>query len=79
MSASRLLSLSEPLIGQRLRLVGVHGGEALRRRLLSLGLSVGDEVEVVHRRNGGVVLARGGNRVALGKGVAQKVLAEVIE
>jgi Fe2+ transport system protein FeoA len=71
--------LSEPLIGQRLRLVGVHGGEQLRRRLLALGLSVGDEVEVVHRRGGGVVVARSGNRVALGKGVAQKVLAEVIE
>ena len=79
MTASRVVSLSEPLTGQRLRLISVHGGEQLRRRLLALGLSVGDEVEIVHRRNGGVVLARGGNRVALGRGVAQKVFAEVIE
>lgn len=79
MPASRVVTLNEPPVGQRLRLVGVEGGEQLRRRLLALGLSVGDEVEVVHRRNGGVVLARDGNRVALGNGVAQKVLAEVIE
>ena len=76
---SRVVTLSEPLNGRRFRLVGVQGGERLRRRLLALGLSVGDVVEVVHRRNGGVVVARGGNRVALGNGVAQKVLAEVIE
>ena len=62
-----------------LNLVGIDGGENLRRRLLSLGLRVGGEVEVVHRRGGGVVLARDGNRVALGHGVARKVLAEVIE
>ena len=58
--------------------VGIDGGERLRRRLLALGLSVGGEVEVVHRRQGGVVLARGGNRVAIGHGVAQKIFAEVI-
>jgi Fe2+ transport system protein FeoA len=79
MSLPRVIPLSEPGVGQRLRLVGIDGGERLRRRLLALGLRVGGEVEVVHRRNGGVVLARDGNRVALGNGVAQKVLAEVIE
>ena len=79
MTQPRVMPLSEPAVGQRLRLVGIDGGENLRRRLLSLGLRVGGEVQVVHRRGGGVVLARGGNRVALGHGVARKVMAEVIE
>lgn len=79
MTHPRVIPLSEPAVGQRLRLVGINGGDNLRRRLLSLGLRVGGEVEVVHRRGGGVVLAREGNRVAIGHGVAQKVLAEVIE
>jgi len=33
----------------------------------------------VQRRSGGVVLARGGNRVALGEGVAHKLYAEVLD
>lgn len=79
MSASPVLPLNETTVGRRLRLVSIDGGDALRRRLLSLGLATGGIVEVVHRRGGGVVVARDGNRVALGQGMAQKVLVEVVE
>jgi Fe2+ transport system protein FeoA len=72
------LPLSELRIGQRMRLVRVAGGHRLRRRLLALGLNIGGEVEVVQRRGGGVVLARDGNRVALGAGVAHKLYGELI-
>ncbi|WP_078118348.1 FeoA family protein [Thiosocius teredinicola] len=76
---SQLKRLSDLAVGQRLRLVRVDGGMRLKRRLLALGLSIGGEAEVVQRRGGGVVLARGGNRVALGEGVAQKLFAEVLD
>lgn len=72
-------SLSEMLVGQKVRLVGVDGGRQLVRRLLSLGLSVGAEVEVLHMRGRGVVVAREGNRVALGRGIAEKLRAEVLD
>lgn len=62
-----------------MRLVRVLGGQRLKRRLLALGLNIGGELEVVQRRGGGVVLARGGNRVALGAGVAQKLFGEVLD
>jgi ferrous iron transport protein A len=78
MDQPRILQLDTPPVGQRLRVVAIHGGDRLRRRLLSLGLVVGGEVELVQRRGGGVVVAQGGNRVALGQGVAQKVTVEVI-
>lgn len=71
--------LNELAVGQRTRLVRVAGGHRLQRRLLALGLSIGGEVEIVQRRGGGVVLARGGNRVALGAGVAQKLYGEVLD
>jgi len=76
---SRVIPLSELAVGQRMRLVRVDGGQHLKRRLLALGLSVGGEAELVQRRGGGVVLARGGNRVALGEGVAHKLYAEVVD
>jgi ferrous iron transport protein A len=72
-------TLSEILVGQKVRLVAVDGGRQLVRRLLSLGLCIGTEVEVLHHRGHGVVIAREGNRVALGKGIAEKLRAEVLD
>ena len=64
-------------MGRKVRLVAIDGGRQLVRRLLSLGLSVGAEIEILHHRGSGVVVARQGNRVALGKGIAEKVYTEV--
>lgn len=76
---SESLPLSDMPLGQPMRLVRVAGGHRLKRRLLALGLNIGGEIEIVQRRAGGVVLARGGNRVALGAGIAQKLFGEVVE
>ena len=75
---ANILPLSEAAIGKRFRQVKINGGHRLTRRLLALGLSLGTELEVVQRRGRGVVVARGGNRVALGEGVAQKLLGEAL-
>jgi len=76
---SQPVPVSELPVGQRIRLVRVDGGQRLQRRLLALGLTLGGEAELVQRRGGGVVLARGANRVALGEGVAHRLYAEVID
>lgn len=76
---SEILPLSLTPIGRRARLVSVSGGHRMTRRLLALGLALGVEVEVLQRRGGGIVVARGGNRVAIGEGVADKLMAEVLD
>ena len=68
--------LSDIPVGQRVRILSILGGRQLGRRLLALGLTVGNEVEVLHHRSSGVVVAKGGNRVALGTGVAEKLQVE---
>jgi ferrous iron transport protein A len=65
--------------GKRARIVEIRGGQKVTRRLLSLGLRVGSEVEVLHHRGHGVVVASDGNRIALGGGVADKLLMQLIE
>ncbi len=70
---------SEAPIGQKLRLLQVKGGKNLNRRLRALGLTPGTEVEILHHRGRGVVVANQGNRVALGSGIADKLLGEVID
>ena len=71
--------LSETPVGRRARVVAIDGGRELARRLLSLGLCVGTEIEVLHHRGRAVVVGSQGNRLALGAGMADKVRAEVLD
>lgn len=60
--------------GEHLRIVAYRTGKGLGRKMANLGLTLGSEVEVVHRQTGGgMVVARGATRVALGAGAAQKI------
>lgn len=68
--------LSDIPVGRRVRISAIQGNRQLNRRLLALGLTVGNEVEVLHHRSSGVVVAKEGNRVALGTGVADKLQVE---
>jgi ferrous iron transport protein A len=60
-------------VGRHVRIVEIRGGRELARRLLGLGLRVGVELDLLHRRGRGVVVGRSGIRVALGAGVAEKL------
>ncbi len=71
-----LMTLAKLPVGCRARIRRIQGGRQLTHRLLGLGLRVGSEVELTQRRGGGVVVANGGARVALGSGVAEKLLVE---
>jgi ferrous iron transport protein A len=71
--------LSKVPTGETVRLVAIDGNRQLVRRLLSLGITPGVEVEILHHRGQGVVIGRNGNRVALGKGIVDKLHAEKID
>jgi ferrous iron transport protein A len=59
--------------GERLRVVALHGGKGLIARLTELGLNVGSEISIVQRQGGGLLIARGASRIALGAGMATKI------
>ncbi len=73
------LTLAQVAPGRRVKLAAVRGDRNLSRRLLALGLVVGKEVEVLHSRKGDVIVARDGNRLALGRHVAEQVVVEAVE
>ena len=73
------LRLSSVPVGRRVGLTAINGGRQLMRRLLALGLSGGDEFQGLHHRGGGVVVGKNGNRVALGGGIADKLMIEEFE
>ncbi len=67
--------------GVRLKIIDISGGEQVRRRLLSLGFHKGDEIERVGQ---GILrgpllikMIRSGGSVAIGRGIALKILVEV--
>ncbi len=71
--------LSTVPVGKKVRLISIQGGRKLTRRLIALGITQGNELEVLHHRSGGVVVGKDGNRVALGAGVADKLVIEVLK
>lgn len=71
--------LSKIPAGMTVRLVSIDGGRQLTRRLLSLGITLGSELEILHHRGHGVVIGQNGNRVALGRGIAEKLQAEKVD
>lgn len=72
-----VISLAAARQGERLVIREFTGGAQSRMRLLSMGLRVGDEIEVVTNLNSGqVVVAVDYNRYALGRGLAEKILVQ---
>jgi ferrous iron transport protein A len=61
-------------LGATARLVEIRGGRQLQRRLTALGLRIGGELRIEHRRGRGLVVSAGASRVALGGGVVDKLI-----
>lgn len=61
--------------GEPVRIVALRAGRGLDQRLTELGLHVGMELSVRQRQPGGaIVVARGETRLALGAGMAHRIL-----
>ncbi|HUV86032.1 MAG TPA: FeoA domain-containing protein [bacterium] len=61
--------------GTTVRVVRINAGRGLKLRLLSLGLVPGADIYVLDNRHGPVKLCFNNSRIAVGRGVAAKVLA----
>ena len=59
--------------GEIVRIEEIRSGLRLRRRLLSMGLNVGDHVQVVTNSPFGIIVTRNGVRLAVGPGAARRV------
>lgn len=77
-SVSKLFPLPMAGEGERVRIERLRGGKGLSMRLTELGLNQGAEVRVIQRQGGGLVVARGETRIALGGGMAMKILVKEV-
>jgi ferrous iron transport protein A len=60
--------------GALVRIHTVRAGRGLVQRLTDLGLNIGGEIRIVQRQGAGLLVARGEGRIALGAGMAAKIL-----
>lgn len=74
-----VLSLAEMEMGSRGEIVRIDGGEGMVRRLWVLGVVPGKRIEKVSSiiGKGPVVIRLGQQEIALGRGVAQRILVKV--
>lgn len=64
--------------GRVVRIVSIEAGMGLARRLMEMGMFVGSIVTVVEQSYGHVIVDVRGARFALGRGMANKIVVEVI-
>ncbi len=70
--------LSAVPTGQWVRITNFAGGRMVRARLVSLGLNLGREVTILQNNRGLIMVGVNGGRVALGRGVSQKIMTTPI-
>jgi Fe2+ transport system protein FeoA len=79
----RTYSHTQPLAlitpGKRVRLVQINAGHTLTHRLAELGLTPGVELEILQNEGGPLLINVRDSRLALGRGMAHRVLVKQIE
>ncbi|SHH78584.1 FeoA family protein [Sporanaerobacter acetigenes] len=55
-------------------IVGIDGGEKASKRLYEMGFNKGAEIKVVKNDSGPIIVSLSGCKVALGRGIAQKIM-----
>ena len=75
----QILPLTMIRPGKTVMLVAISGGLGLRRRLTDMGLNEGVKFRIVQSlRPGPCIVAFGGTRLAVGHGMAQKILVREV-
>jgi len=64
--------------GKSARVVSIEAGFGLSRRLMEMGIFSGATINVVEQSFGHVVVEVKGARFALSRGIANKIMVEVI-
>jgi len=73
MPTGSLVMLTQATIGQPLVLVKIEGGKNVTRRLIELGLTPGVKLRLIQDSGGPVILAVRDSRIALGRGMANRI------
>ncbi|MBN1877231.1 MAG: ferrous iron transport protein A [Anaerolineae bacterium] len=72
------LAMAQP--GENLKLVALHGGYRMRKRLADLGLTLNMPLRLVQGNgHGPLIVAVKDTRLAIGRGMAHHIMVEPLE
>ncbi len=54
----------------------IDAGKCATRRLYEMGLNIGAPIKIIKNDTGPIIVSLAGNKIALGRGLAEKVLLE---
>jgi Fur family ferric uptake transcriptional regulator len=75
-----LMPLSAAKPGEKVVIQEISGGAGVRMRLLTMGLRLGDRIEIItNHHQGQMAIAADFKRYVLGHGLAEKILVQVTE
>lgn len=74
-----MMALDAVDVRKQVRVVAIEGGQNVRSHLALLGIHIGDWLKVVERApfRGPVLVEINGSRVAIGRGVAAKLIVDI--
>ena len=72
----RYMPLTMVYPGQEVTLIDINGGRGIRSRLANIGLTPGIKLNVLRTGPGPLMVAVKDTRLALGHGMAQKIIVE---
>ena len=67
------MPLSMVQVGEKKTIISLHGEDAMKQHLLDLGFVSGQQIEIVGRNENGLILSLKGVRLALNRGLAQRI------
>jgi ferrous iron transport protein A len=67
------MMLNQMPVGSYGTVIHISGGKAMLRKLMSLGIKTGSDVEILHHRGKGVVVLSMGTRIAVGESISRHI------
>ncbi len=75
-ATAKTFNLAEAPRNTPLKLIAIEGGRQLRHRLTEMGLVPGVTLKIVQDQGGPILVAVHNTRLAIGRGMAQKIQVE---
>ncbi|MBN2455305.1 MAG: ferrous iron transport protein A [Sedimentisphaerales bacterium] len=79
-AGSNQLTLAQMRSGQKGKIMGINSGSGVARKLDALGITMGKEITKISAQwiKGPILVKQGHTQIAVGFGIASKVLVEII-
>lgn len=63
--------------GEKAKVEEINGGDNFSKKMMEMGFCKGMEIQIISNENGPLIIGLDGTRIALGRGMAQKIMVQM--